>query len=986
MGVQRQQHSKQQKKLRQVPPPTQHRPPPTAQHIPQTTQTSPAVTFSAQDFKFLFSRFEPLVQWLKKYGPKYGFLLLILIPVIVSTWMRIQPENLKSMDELAKKQVDEQIRQFFTQELIKKYPESNPRELQRIIEQETEKKKRELKTQYLQQVEKEKAKLKAYFQNDKNETYLLSIDSYQYLRYTENVLERGHHGDEIRDGQWFDTHMRAPLGKPLNFSLYPYFNAYLYRFVSIFSDITVERVVALSQVILIGLTLVVMYLLLRKFVGNFGALAGTLLFAVHPALMDRTVGGLVDTDAFIMLFFFLTVWFFVLAFDATGKRKLAYLILDGTATAIFTYLWTGWWLTTYLLIGSGIICVLFIIFFKRTPLIETIKQQTTYKEKFKAILLQKEVKNAWTTTGLFFIITVILILVFRGKRFMEFVEILFFMPFYYIGNITASTKSGSLWPNVYATVSELAQVSNKDVIKFLGGIKFIIVVFIGLGLLWWYALQRYKESRNKEGHENQKKDSNDTIPASAVLLGIITILWGVGMEYTALQGGTRFISMMVPPLALGFGITAGLGLKWILEQTKKLVGENSVAHLPVKMAGAVLFILMIGWMMGFTITDPCTGTCRTSKNMAMYSLPMMDDGWYETLTKIKDESSPDAIINSWWDFGHWFKVYADRAVTFDGASQNTPQAYWMGRALITDNEEETLAILRMLNCGAQTGFEFIQNATATQDQFEAMRITNKILGKTKDQATQILEQQGFNEQTIQKIMERMFCTPPESYVITSGDMLDKSIVWGHFGLWNFEKAWMVDNVKDLPKEEAITLMKEKVGYSQEKAEQTYRELQELDSDNKKRLWITHLPAYTNQGFCKPTKEKERIICSITGYGKEEIFFDVNLGKKEVYAVYEYKGRNKQYVERPKSLLWSDNMGFHEKVFPESKMTGSLVLIERNGVYGVHLVEYPYQKSIFNRLFLLDGKDLKHFTLFHEQRSISEGPIKVWKVDWKGKQS
>lgn len=975
MGVQRQQRSKQQKKLQQASQPAQH---PTS----PAPQTSPAVTFSTQDFKSLFSRLEPSLQWLKKYGPKYGFLFLILIPLLVSTWIRMQPENLESMNELAKKQVDEKIRQFFTQELIKKYPESNPRELQRIIEQATEKKKKELGTQYLQQVEKEKVKLKAYFQNDQNEMYLLSIDSYQYLRYTENVLERGHHGDEIRDGQWFDTHMRAPLGKPLNFSLYPYFNAYLYRFLSIFSDITVERVVAISQVILIALTLIVMYLLLQRFVGNFGALTGTLLFAIHPALMDRTVGGLADTDAFIMLFFFLIIWFFVLAFDATGKKKWMYLILTGTATGIFTHLWTGWWLTMYLLVGSGIVYTFLIIFFKRTAVIGTIKQQTTYKEKFKAIWTQKEVKNAWTTTGLFFIITVILISVFRGRRFMEYLEILFFMPFYYIGNInTASIKSGSLWPNVYTTVSELVQVSNKDVIKQLGGIKFIIVVLMGLGLLLWYGLQKYEES-----HENKKRPIGYTISYTAVLLGVITLLWGVGMEYTALQGGSRFVSMMVPPLALGFGIAAGLLLRWILEQTKKLVAENSVAHLPVKIVCAVLFILMIGWMMGFTITDPCTGICKTSKNMAVYYLPMMDDGWYETLTKIKQESSPDAIINSWWDFGHWFKVYADRAVTFDGASQNTPQAYWIGRALITDNEKETLAILRMLNCGAQTGFEFIQNATATQEQFEAMRITNKILGKTKDQATQILQQQGFDEQTIQKIMERMFCTPPESYVITSGDMLDKSIVWGHFGLWDFEKAWILNNAKELPQEEAIRFMKEKAGYPQEKAEQTYQELEKLKSDNQKKLWITHLPVYTNQGFCKPTKEKERIICSITGYGKEEIFFDVDLGKKDVYAVYEYKGRNERYVERPKSLLWSDGSELHEKVFPESKMTGSLILMEREGMYSVDLVEYPYRKSIFNRLFLLGGTDLKHFTLFHEQRSISEGAIQVWKVDWKGKQS
>jgi len=47
----------------------------------------------------------------------------------------------------------------------------------------------------------------------------------------------------------------------------------------------------------------------------------------------------------------------------------------------------------------------------------------------------------------------------------------------------------------------------------------------------------------------------------------------------------------------------------------------------------------------------------------------MNDGWYESLTKIKQNASEDAIINSWWDFGHWFKAVGDRAVTFDGTPQ-----------------------------------------------------------------------------------------------------------------------------------------------------------------------------------------------------------------------------------------------------------------------------------------------------------------------------
>jgi len=45
------------------------------------------------------------------------------------------------------------------------------------------------------------------------------------------------------------------------------------------------------------------------------------------------------------------------------------------------------------------------------------------------------------------------------------------------------------------------------------------------------------------------------------------------------------------------------------------------------------------------------------------------------------------------------------AVTFDGGMQNVPQAHWIGHVLLTEDEEEAMGILRMLDCGANTAFE-----------------------------------------------------------------------------------------------------------------------------------------------------------------------------------------------------------------------------------------------------------------------------------------
>ena len=82
----------------------------------------------------------------------------------------------------------------------------------------------------------------------------------------------------------------------------------------------------------------------------------------------------------------------------------------------------------------------------------------------------------------------------------------------------------------------------------------------------------------------------------------------------------------------------------------------------------------------------------------------MTDGWYNSLTKIKEESQEDAIINSWWDFGHQFITVSKRGATFDGGSQNRPMAHWIGNALLTSDEKTTVGILRMLDCDSNGAF------------------------------------------------------------------------------------------------------------------------------------------------------------------------------------------------------------------------------------------------------------------------------------------
>src|SRR3989338_2834434 len=241
--------------------------------------------------------------------------------------------------------------------------------------------------------------------------------------------------------------------------------------------------------------------------------------------------------------------------------------------------------------------------------------------------------------------------------------------------------------------------------------------------------------------------------------------------------GVRFSLLLVPAFSIVFGIALGFIYKYL---SRLIITEFKINKVIVKTTVIIILGLLI------------IGPWASSKAIARNSIPMVNDAWFNSLTKIKVESKPDAIINSWWDFGHWFKFWGDRAVTFDGTSQNTPPAHWVGKVLLTDDEKLAVGILRMLDCGSREGF--IAISKLTNDDAEAIDIMYDIMPLSREEARKALEDK-FKEEDAEKILNLTHCNPPEDYFITSEDMVGKSGVWAHFGSWDFDRALIYNMLK-----------------------------------------------------------------------------------------------------------------------------------------------------------------------------------------------
>jgi asparagine N-glycosylation enzyme membrane subunit Stt3 len=376
-------------------------------------------------------------------------------------------------------------------------------------------------------------------------------------------------------------------------------------------------------------------------------------------------------------------------------------------------------------------------------------------------------------------------------------------------------------------------------------------------------------------------------------------------------------------------------------------------NIPKKITAAVLIVIFI-----FLVFPYAKSTAEGIKN----EVPIMNDAWWNSLIKIKNESQSNAIINSWWDFGHHFKYVADRAVTFDGASQNTPMAHWIGKTLLTSNEKEAIGILRMLDCGSNDAFDILDGVV--NDTSVSVKMLYDIILIDKSSAENYLKNKNIDLVTIGKVLQKTHCSPPEDYFIASGDMVGKAGVWGHFGSWDFDKAdiWMAVSTKT--KEEAIETIKTQLKLSEEDAKKKYYELKTISTEDEANAWIAPWPGYAQQIGCSK-QDNSILICG--GVTVDLTTKDTNINTD--------KGTQKPY-----SIVYSENNEFYEKKF-DSELQQSIILLQEGNNYKIVVASPETAISTFTKLYFYNGVGMKQFKKFTEETQITGEKIIVWKIEW-----
>lgn len=930
-------------------------------------------------------------------------LILILIPMYFAVDFRMMSADLPVTEDWARNSVYNNVRSQITNQIRAESPNLPPQSIEREVNRRFQQALEAQGSQIEQGIKQTAAHFRSALQDDDGQTYLLAIDPYQYFRYAQDVIEHGYPGDTIRNSKPYDMHMQAPIGTGVDRNFHIYFGAYMYKLLDPFTDKSVMGIFFLLPVIISALAVIPAFLIGRKLGGNVGGFFAALILAVHGTFLSRTPGGFSDTDAYNVFFPLLIVWLFLEAFDAEKiKQKLLFSSLAGLSVGLFAFSWAGSWFIFDILVAAGIIYLAYLAIVQ-------------FKAKSKLLEYRPFLHNVYALLA-FIVSSAIFVTLFRNFRTftmalrgpLEFISI-------------KEVASFKIWPNVYTTVAELNTASYASVIDQMGGKIFFLIALIGIILLisrkkfgmfeglfaagsfvWYFVLIGIRPENIwflillavpivlGVAYAIVKKYQDVDIKYALVL-----IIWFIATIYAG-KVGVRFSLLLVPAFAVAFGIGIGLLYRHLVAmfhqgfQIPKWTVQLTIILLALVIIGAIPSIGTGPTECPFIFKD---GFMCRGFNTALNEIPTATDAWWEALEYIKHNSEEDAIINSWWDFGHWFKAIADRAVTFDGASQNAPQAHWIGKTLLTDDEEIAVGILRMLDCGSNKAFDKLDKSI--QDIPESVDILNHIIVEDKEKAAEILADHGLDERQIQDVLENTHCDPPEDFFIASEDMIGKSGVWGHFGSWDFYKAQMYQAVKKKKRMQGIELLQTRFNKTEDEASELYYQIQSTDADH----WVSPWPGYMTADWfgCNPAVNST-VLCNpnmiMQRNEVQDIILEsviVNLDDVDRSRL-KISARNRatneiqgQEAQVPQSIVIIGQEGVEEHKMENATFEFSLVLSQdANGNYRALFTDSLHANSMFLRLFFTAGHGLRYFDLVKHTTTVTGQDIYVYKVDWEGR--
>ncbi|MFC1675389.1 STT3 domain-containing protein, partial [Candidatus Omnitrophota bacterium] len=642
-----------------------------------------------------------------------------------------------------------------------------------------------------------------------------------------------------------------------------------------------------------------LFLFCRRYWSDAVGLIACLFVGLAPVFFQRSSAGWFDTDILNLLFPLLIVWSYLASQQAIGfTAKALRICLAGFWVGLFSFTWMFWWFI-----------FLIVIIYELFSLLNLALLRLQRKGETSALL-----KEHFLSLSAFVILSCFWVFLFSGAS--PFKSMLVHVA----GSLTLNKPIlGNIWPNVFATVGELKKADVPVIANSIGGLFPFTLSLLALGGIFY----RIVGDRQEQGFKRE--------------ITLLLTFWFLCMLFACFKG-VRFTMFLLIPLGIFLG-WAFDGLFSYLKGKKRRLAKFTVAGL----AAALCFQLLVN-----------------GRNSAKSTYPLMNDSWYRTLLTLKEHTPKDAIINSWWDFGDWFKVASGRRVIFDGHMQNTPRAYWMAKVLLSRDEEEALAILKMLNNASMEAFEILEREIG--DSLSAAIFLEDILGKDKDDARELLPK-NISPDSAKRILSILFDQPPSAYFVVDPTMNSKIVPISYLGRWDFYKVYIAQSIAKETEQSIVQRLSE-LGMDKKEAGRLYSEAALVASAGRIDDWVSsRLRFYSEVSSGK--KQGESVFFD------NRLVYDIRNQTAYLYSVLEGK------YKLPRSLFIVEEGLLSEKVFEGDTLSFSVLVFKGPEGYRSVLLDRDLAESLYVRLYILNGEGLKHFKLFTQEPEA----FKVFEIIW-----
>lgn len=911
---------------------------------------------------------------------------LALLGMALVLWIRLLPQSLLVADDWADRIARRQLHDRIARELPREAPPSQ-REAQ------AEARVQQWIDAHQAQFEADKAVVARRFRSElsypggdgREHTYLGDFDSYLWLRHARNDLRTGTPCDVVVDGVCRDTYTNAPVGagSPYARSLHIAAIVGVHRLITRFRPDYPLPASAFWVPVIIGvLGVPPAFFIARALSGTVAGPVAVVLTAVHPIVLSRSIGS--DNDVWNVVLPLYMMWAVLGAMAAHGPlRQSVYAGLAGVCAGLQAWNWRGW-LFAYTvlmigLVGAGLLHGARYALRQRTLRI----WQGTEVRRIGLVIVVLYVAAGVCTS-----------LAGSEERYLTIPARALKAVMPSVAGESPGRGGEENWPNALTTVAELVPLQLGAMGRAAGGAPVFLAGLVGLVLLllprgrsdWWpgavllggtalvgYGLIRIEPSR-------LATMGLLSVPLSAALVArwwsdeepdearstaaFVLIVWFLAAVYMAYDG-IRYLLLLAVPLGIAYAVAVGE----LYARVRRLVHDAPPWY------RATVYVVL-GGVLTLAILSPL----RWGYAAARTYTPSMHDAWWDTLTRIRDTARPEAIVHTWWDYGHWVKYVAERPVSNDGSSLSTHLPHWLGKALTAPSERESVGVLRMLSCGsdATPSPEGKQGAYGKlrgtgRDAVTAYAILADLVTHGRTTAEADLARRGFTEGERGDILRATHCDPPEAYLILSSKLLTKRRSWMSFGLWDPRRAHGATQSRLLSQEDAVAEFAPRVGPGERESATAQ---------------VPFLPRWLP---CRPARDTADMACEIQatlapGAGTLQTFVYNSLSPPDArLRSRQRKGGtlSEDTTEgAPSVVVLAGAQETREITFasPTHPDLGVLIDVPNERIL---VGAPPLLQSTFVHLMYLDGRYTTHYEKFDDRTAMGER-VATWKIHWIGK--